>query len=76
MIRTISPQTIWYLRCIPGSIADNSGISIDDPINIRGWHVEKEQRLVLLQIFVKKKKAGFLESVVNLIATLESDTFV
>jgi S1-C subfamily serine protease len=63
-------------KVINGSIADNTGLSENDPVNIRGWQVDKEQRLVLLQLFVKKKKAGFLESVINLVASLESDQFV
>jgi S1-C subfamily serine protease len=63
-------------RVIKGSVADNASISPNDPLNLQGWRVDEENRLVMLQVFVKKKKAGFLESILQLIAYMEPDSFL
>ena len=62
-------------RVLRGSIADNASISKDDPLNLQRWRVDEENRLIFLQVFVKKKKAGFLESILQLIAYMELDYF-
>jgi serine protease Do len=63
-------------KVLPGSIADETGLSKDDPLSIQGWKVDEENRYVLLQIYVKKRKSGFLESVVQMAAYLETDYFI
>jgi S1-C subfamily serine protease len=63
-------------RVIQGSIADNSGISTGDPLSIQKWHIDMNNRVAVLQVFVKKKKAGFFESIVQLATFLETDNFV
>jgi hypothetical protein len=35
-----------------------------------------ENRYAILRIYVKKRKSGFLESIVQLAAYLETDTFI
>lgn len=74
-------QVLWkpsYVirKVLPGSIADESGLSPDDPLSIQGWQVDAEARIVVLQIHVKKKKSGFLESVIQIGAFLETDKIV
>jgi len=63
-------------RVLPGSIADDSGLSEDDPLSIQGWELDMDNRFALLRIYVKKRKSGFLESVVQLAAYLETDIFI
>jgi serine protease Do len=63
-------------RVLPGSIADETGLSKDDPLSIQGWQVDRENRYALLRIYVKKRKSGFLESIVQLAAYLETDIFI
>jgi hypothetical protein len=63
-------------RVLPGSIADETGLSTDDPLTIQGWEVDKENRFALLRIHVQKRKSGFLESIVQLAAYLETDIFI
>ena len=63
-------------KIIPGSIADDIGLSINDPINIQDWHIDIENRFIILQVFVQKRKSGFLEKVVRLVAYMESDNFI
>jgi serine protease Do len=60
----------------PGSIADESGLSENDPISLRRFYVDKEQHAVFIQIYVKKRKAGFLESIIQIPASLEISDFI
>ena len=61
---------------LPGSIADESSLSVDDPFALRNWRVDPDLRAAFIQIVIKKRKAGFLESGVQLGAFLETDTFL
>ncbi len=60
----------------PGSIADESSLSVDDPFALRNWKIDEELRAAFIQIIIKKKKAGFIESGVQLGAYLETDSFL
>ena len=59
-----------------GSIADETGLSRDDPVSIQRWRINEEFRVAILQLFVMKRTAGFLEKAVQLAAYLEIDTFI
>jgi S1-C subfamily serine protease len=61
---------------LPGSIADESSLSVDDPFALRNWRVDSDLRAAFIEILIKKRKAGFLESGVQLGAFLETDTFL
>lgn len=60
----------------PGSIADESSLSVDDPFALRDWRVDTDLRAAFIQILIKKRKAGFLESGMQLGAYLETDLFL
>ncbi|HTX72117.1 MAG TPA: trypsin-like peptidase domain-containing protein, partial [Rectinemataceae bacterium] len=60
----------------PGSIADESGLSVNDPFDLRGFYVDDSARAAFIQIHVKKRKAGFLESVIQLGATIDDPSFI
>jgi serine protease Do len=66
-----SVAKIW-----PGSIADESGLSENDPISLKRFYVDQEQRAAFIQIYVKKRKAGFLESIIQIPASLEIPDFI
>jgi serine protease Do len=63
-------------KVIQGSIADESGISADDPITIQDWQVDTDKGYAMLQVVIKKKKAGFIESAVQIATYLETDNFI
>lgn len=60
----------------PGSIADESGLSENDPISLKRFFVDRAQQAVFIQIYVKKRKAGFLESIIQIPASLEISEFI
>jgi S1-C subfamily serine protease len=63
-------------RVLAGSVADETGLSEGDPLVITAWKLNREERYAMVQIVVKKRKSGFLESAVQLAAYLETDNFV
>jgi serine protease Do len=63
-------------RVTRGSIADEAGISVDDPLTIQDWQVDKEKGYAILQIVLNKKKAGFVTSAIQVAAYLETDNFI
>lgn len=59
----------------PGSIADETGLSVQDPFSIQNWEIDLDRRTAVMQIVVRQRKAGFLESGVQLGTFIEIDTF-
>ncbi|MDR1626082.1 MAG: S1C family serine protease [Spirochaetia bacterium] len=63
-------------RVYPGSVADETSISENDPFTLHSWQVDTERKIVLMQIAIKKRKAGFLEGGIQLGAYLEQNNFI
>jgi S1-C subfamily serine protease len=59
-------------KVIRGSIADEAGISDQDPVSIRGFRVEEKDGYALMEINVKKRRMGFIETTMQLPALLDS----
>jgi serine protease Do len=60
----------------PGSVADIIGLSVNDPFSIKKWQVLEDEKIILMQIKIKKRKAGFLESGVQLGAYMGTPNFI
>ena len=63
-------------RVTKGSVADESGISVDDPLAIQDWRVDTDKGYALLQVVIKKKRAGFLESAIQIASYLDTENFL
>ncbi len=59
-----------------GSIADDVGLSVNDPFSVQKWSVLEDKKVVLANIRIKKRKAGFLETGVQLGAYLEINNMI
>jgi S1-C subfamily serine protease len=59
-------------KVIRGSIADEAGISDQDPVSIRGLRIEEKEGYALMEIYVKKRLMGFMETTIQLPALLDS----
>ncbi|MDR0878703.1 MAG: S1C family serine protease [Treponema sp.] len=59
-------------KVIRGSIADEAGISDQDPVSIRGFHVMEKDGYALMEINIKKRRMGFMETTMQLPALLDS----
>ncbi len=63
-------------RVYNGKIADETGLSEQDPFTLRHFEVDEERRIALIRVVVKKRKAGFVESGIQLGSYLEVDNFL
>lgn len=63
-------------KVYPGSVADETGLSVGDPITINGWHVDTQNETVSLQFTVERQKEGFLKSEMQIGASLKVDNFI
>lgn len=59
-----------------GYAAEDLGLSINDPIIVRGWKYDLKKRFVILLIHVKKRKAGFMESNVQLVTSIDTNNLL
>jgi S1-C subfamily serine protease len=59
-------------RVRKGGIADEAGLSEDDPIVLREWRYDKKFRFVIVQLYVKRQKQGFLETIMQLPVSIEA----
>jgi S1-C subfamily serine protease len=65
-------STYLVKKVVRGSIADDAGLSKDDPIVIRGFRVEEKVGYAFLDIDVKKRRMAYLETSMRLPAMLDS----
>ncbi|MCX7025660.1 MAG: trypsin-like peptidase domain-containing protein [Spirochaetes bacterium] len=72
----LEPDSFTVMRVLPGSPADEAGLSENDPIVVKNLIVDDDQRYLLLQLYVKRRKAGFLESIIQIPASLDSEKFL
>lgn len=73
---TIFGSEYIVTEVFPGTIADETGLSINDPFSIKKWEIIDDQKVIIMQIRIKKRKAGFLESGVQLGAYLGTSNFI
>jgi len=59
-------------RVVHGSIADEAGISIDDPVFISRLRLMEDEGYAVMDITVKKRRMGYLETSMQLPAYLNS----
>jgi S1-C subfamily serine protease len=63
-------------RVIRGSIADEAGISEDDPVSISRLRILENEGVALLEISIKKRRHGYLETAMQLPVWIDTpDTF-
>lgn len=65
-------STYTVKKVIRGSIAEDAGLSRDDPITIRGFSVMEKEGYVFMDIDVKKRRLGYIETSMRLPAYLDT----
>lgn len=53
------------LDVLPGTTADEAGLSVGDALIMRKWVADEENKILYIQIIMKTRKAGFIESAVQ-----------
>ncbi|AEF82790.1 S1C family serine protease [Leadbettera azotonutricia] len=59
-------------RVVRGSVADEAGLSENDPVSIRGFRILENEGYALMEINVKKRRLGYMETSMQLPALLDS----
>ncbi len=72
----ILSDTYIITDVLEGSIADDAGLSANDPFSIQKLKEDKKHNILMLEIRIKKRKSGFLESGLLLRASLETNNFI
>jgi hypothetical protein len=65
-------STYLVRSVVRGSIADEAGLSENDPVTIRGFRVLEKEGFALLDIDVKKRKMGYIQTSMRLPALLDT----
>jgi hypothetical protein len=69
---TSRTSTYQVKKIVRGSIADEANISDQDPIYIRGFRILENEGYALMEIDIKKRSMGYLETTMQLPARLDS----
>ena len=69
---TLFSSTFRVDRVVRGSIADEAGISQNDPVSISRLRILENEGYALLEISIKKRRMGYLDSNMMLPALLDS----
>ncbi|OQA63518.1 MAG: putative periplasmic serine endoprotease DegP-like precursor [Spirochaetes bacterium ADurb.Bin269] len=60
---------------VRGSIADESGFSEQDVVEIREVLFDDENKAVSIQLYTKRRKSGYLDAFIGLAASLDSPSY-
>ncbi|MBI9097761.1 MAG: serine protease [Spirochaetaceae bacterium] len=60
----------------PGLTADESGLSVGDTVLLRKWTVLEDVQVLIMQILMKSRKAGFIESAVQIGTYIQKGFFI
>ncbi len=60
----------------PGGIADESGLSENDPFQLIDWFFDPEQNIAVLQIIIQKRSGGYLREGLQLANFIELNSFL
>jgi serine protease Do len=73
---TALPGKYTVRKVLPGGSADEAGISEGDSVELRKLEIDQTYRAMHLYLVVKKRSAGFLESLMMLEAPLDTADFL
>ena len=59
-------QEYIITRVYHGMAADELGLSVNDPFTLVNWEIIKREDVLIAGLRIKKRKAGFLTSVVQM----------
>lgn len=59
-----------------GTLADELGIAISDPFTLLGWEINEQFRVVIAQVYIKKRKNGFLDSGIQIMGQIDPPIFL
>lgn len=76
VLRSIGKRDYTIDKLYSGMIGDETGFSKDDPLRIYRWSYSSEAELLQLQLRVRKRKVGFIENSIRLVAFSRVNTLL
>lgn len=67
-----SASSFSVKKVLRGSIADEAGLSENDPVSIRKLRIDEKSGFAAMEVSVKKRRMGYLETTMSLPALLDS----
>ncbi|MDR3311714.1 MAG: S1C family serine protease [Spirochaetaceae bacterium] len=71
-LSTGSKKRFSVIRVLKGSIADESGFSTHDPVDVMKVRISKEKDVIYAELFTKKRKNGYFDMSIAIGAPLDS----
>jgi hypothetical protein len=65
-------SSFFIKKVIRGSTADIIGLSEQDPVSIKSFYMERDSGMALMDISFKKRRSGYIETSMRLLALLDS----
>ncbi|MBB6479015.1 S1C family serine protease [Spirochaeta isovalerica] len=77
-VRGTGNKNVLYnlLKVYPGTTADEAGLAAGDSVLLRKWENPEKSNILLMQILMKSRKAGFIESAVQIGTYLNKGFFI
>jgi len=75
LARVGSTKRFTVTSVVRGSIADESGFSEQDVVEIQDVRIDEENGAVSVQLYTKKRKSGYLDSFIGITASLDSPSY-
>ena len=71
-VSTSSSRKYSIEQIIKGSVADESGFSENDPIEIRNIRIVNDNSAIYAEIYAKNRKKGYLDGIMAIGGALDS----
>ena len=71
----VARNSYRILDTIKGSPADETGFSENDYVELKGEQLNKNNEILYIQVYAKRRKAGYLEGFMGLYAYLDDPSY-
>lgn len=74
-LEKVSSNSYRVLKTIKGSTADEIGFTENDYVELKGTRIDSKNEVLYIQVYAKRRKAGYLEGFLGFFAYLDSPNF-
>lgn len=74
-LEKVSGNSYRVIKTIKGSTADEIGFTENDHVELKGTRLDSKNEILYVQVYAKRRKAGYLEGFLGFFAYLDSPNF-
>lgn len=74
-LEKVARNSYRVINIIKGSPADETGFAENDYVELKGEHLNKDDEILYIQVYAKRRKAGYLEGFMGLYAYLDDPNY-